>query len=71
MSIEFETDQIPQFKARTSMGIGGLPSDPKGLSGWLIKRGIIRTESQASAFLVLIVIMNFVLTGIVIYFFIL
>lgn len=65
MSIEFETDQ-ERFKSKTAFGRKGTT----GLSGWLIEKGIVRDEAQASSLLTIVVALNLILTGAVIYYFI-
>ena len=68
-NIEFETDQeiSSQFKSRTVLGRPQVP----GMAAWLMKKGIIKDESQAGGVLVGIVLFNIVVTIVVIYFFVL
>ena len=66
-NIEFETDQIPQFRSRQTLGSPQMPA----MAAWLIKKGIIKDESQAGGVLVGIIMFNILLTAVVIYFFVL
>jgi len=65
--IQFDTDQI-QYKPRTV--VGQQHSSVGGITGWLLQKGIIKDESQAGGVLMAIVIINFILTALVIYFFV-
>lgn len=64
MSVEFEVDQ-QKFKSRTAFGNKGTT----GITGWLIARGIAKDENQANSILTILVIVNFIITGAIIYFF--
>jgi hypothetical protein len=74
--IEFDTDQqglsnasssgSSQFK---SPSVFGRP-EVSGMAAWLIKKGIISNETQAKAILMSIVVIDFVIAGIVFYFFV-
>jgi hypothetical protein len=70
MSVEFESDlqrSQAQFASRSILGQPQVPS----MASWLIKRGIIKEESQAKGVLFGIICFNFIVTGLVIFFFIL
>ncbi len=66
-NIEFDADQ--QFK-RQVYANQQRPSSG-GMAGWLVKKGIIRDESQASGILVLVVVINFALMAFLFYKFVL
>ena len=66
-NIQFETDQ-QQFRPQRQ--IYSQPQS-KGMAAWLVRKGLISDESQAGNILVGVVALNFILTAIVIYFFIL
>ncbi len=65
-NVDFNVDQ-PQFRSRAVLG---QPQRP-GIVAWLLKKGIIKDESQAGGLLVGVVLFNIVVTGIVIYFYVL
>lgn len=65
-NIQFEADQS-QLRNRQ---VFNQTSTAKGMTGWLIEKGIIKDESQAGVVLGGIVVLNLVLTAVVIYFFI-
>lgn len=64
MSVEFEVDQ-QKFKSKTAFGRKGTT----GIAGWLIEKGIVKDETQASSLLTIIVALNLILTGVIIYYF--
>lgn len=66
-NIQFETDQ-PQFRSTQQASFN--QSQTSGMTAWLIRKGIIKDESQAGAILGGVVIFNFLLTALVIYFFV-
>lgn len=67
MSIEFETDdQSRQLNSRQNLG----QSRTSGMASWLARRGLIKNESDAGRILVGIVILNFLLAGAILYFFV-
>ncbi len=76
--IQFDTDQI-QYSRPTRLvtnqqqlnGVGFGSGGGKGMAGWLVRKGIIKDESQAGGILIGVVIFNFILTGVVIYLFVL
>ena len=65
--IQFETDQVQYDSPR---GVQ-FQKKPFSLASWLVKMGFIRDESSAKGVLVGIIILNLILTGLVIYFFVL
>lgn len=65
-NIQFESDQ-QQF--RTQRPVYYQPQST-GMAAWLVKKGIISNESQAGAILVGVVFLNFLLTALIIYFFV-
>jgi hypothetical protein len=74
--IEFDTDQqgLPSASSSgssqfTSRSVFGQPEVP-GMAAWLIRKGIISNESQAKGLLVGIVIVDFIIAGIIFYFFV-
>ena len=73
--IEFDTDEqgmssVGGLSPFTSREIFGQPEVP-GMAAWLIRKGIISTESQAKGILVGIIVIDFVIAGLVLYFFVL
>jgi len=66
MSIEFDTDQ--QERQFTSK-ILGQPRE-SGITGWLIRHGIVKDEKGAKPILMAIVTINFAIAAAVIYFFV-
>lgn len=67
-NIEFDADQ--QFKRQVYSG-QQQRSSSGGMAGWLVKKGIIKDESQASGILILVVIINFALMAFLVYKFVL
>ena len=65
-NIQFETDQ-PQFRPQS---VQNGQSQASGMTAWLIRKGIIKDESQAGGILGGVVVFNFVLTALIIYFFV-
>ncbi len=67
--VEFEGDykRTPQF---TPSGALGQPQT-SGMSGWLLKKGIIKDQSQAGGVLLGFVILNIIVTIFVVYYFLL
>ena len=65
-NVQFETDQFQeQYKSHSVMGQPQIPA----MANWLMKKGIIKNESTAGFFLTSIVIINFTLTALLIYYF--
>ncbi len=64
-NIQFETDQ-PQFRSQPTFN----QPQTSGMTAWLIRKGIIKDESQAGVILGGVVLFNFLLTALVIYFFV-
>lgn len=62
-NVEFETDQ-QQYGSRLSPN---QQNNSGGMAGWLVRKGIIKDESQAGAVLIAVVIINFLLTAFLIY----
>lgn len=77
--IQFDTDQIQYTRPtrlvnnqpQNSANYGGPSGSGKGMAGWLVRKGLIKDESQAGGILIGVVIFNLALTGLVIYFFVL
>ncbi|HTK33487.1 MAG TPA: hypothetical protein VL335_03005 [Candidatus Paceibacterota bacterium] len=80
--IEFEADfdNNPHRRAQaayTSMGGGASQMGQVqggshiGMVNWLIRHGIITGESSAKAFLIGLISINFIATGLILYFFVL
>ena len=81
--VEFDTDVETRNLGRYSShnnagygpntGYGGGYEAPRlpGMAGWLVARGIIRSESGAHAFMLGIIAFNFIVAGLIIYFFVL
>ena len=69
MSVQFDTDSqgIPKFTSRTVLGQAQTP----GMVSWLIRKGIIKDESQAGGLLVGVVLFNIIVTGVVVYLYVL
>lgn len=70
MSVEFEGDYNPNQINRNFNNPFG-QTQTKGITGWLIKKGIIKDESGAKAILLTILFINIILTAIVLYIFVL
>jgi hypothetical protein len=75
-NVQFDEDQsglatrahnIANFAQPGGFGQSQVP----GMAGWLVKKGIIKTEAGAKNFLVGVVIADFIAAAIVIYFFVL
>lgn len=66
-NIEFDTDQQFRRQAYATQQ----QRNSGGMAGWLVKKGIIKDESQAGGILMGIVLVNFILMGFVIYYFVL
>ncbi len=69
MGVEFEQDYKPTT-SYTSRTVFGQPQVP-GMAAWLMRKGVIKEESQAKSVLIGIMIINFVVMGFVIYKFVL
>ncbi len=67
-NIEFDTDQ--QFRKQAYAGQLQRNSG-RGMAGWLVKKGIIKDETQASGILIFVVIINFALMAFLVYKFVL
>ena len=70
-NIQFDTDQegLPKgqtFASRTVFD----QTQASGMAAWLIKKGIVKSRTQAEAVLFGIFFADIILTGLVIYFFI-
>ncbi len=65
-NVEFGSDQS-QFTSRSILGQPQVP----GMVAWLMRKGIIKNESQAGGLLVGVVLFNIIVTGLVIYFYVL
>lgn len=82
-NIEFEADfeNNPHYARRTAdsntVVSGGVPimqgQEPSrvGMISWLIRHGIINKESSARGFLIALIALNFIATGLILYFFVL
>jgi hypothetical protein len=75
-NVQFDEDQnglanrahnMANFSQSTGFG----QSETPGMAGWLVKKGIIKTEAGAKNFLVGVVIADFIVAAVVIYFFVL
>ena len=75
--VEFEADikGNPLYKARSQMQSGMKVTQfgqPKvGMVNWLVSHGIISSESGAKSFLIGLIMINFIATGLILYFFVL
>jgi hypothetical protein len=73
--IEFDTDQqgLPSSASLpsqfTSHEVFGRPEVP-GMAAWLIRKGIISNETQAKAILIGIIVIDFIIAGIIFYYFV-
>lgn len=73
--IEFDTDQ-QGFPASPSASPSQFASqtfgqtEASGMAGWLMRKGIIHNETQAKTLLVGVVFFNFIVAGLVFYFFV-
>ncbi len=68
-NVEFEGDYRPP--PRFTPGTGFSSSQATGMAGWLLKKGIIKDESQANGVLTGVVIFNIIVTAFVIYYLVL
>jgi hypothetical protein len=66
-NVQFDMDQQGKFTSRALLGSSQIP----GMAAWLVKKGIIKNESSAKGVLVAIVIGDFIVAALVIYFFVL
>jgi hypothetical protein len=73
--IEFDTDEqgmsanasaSSQFTSRSVFGKQEVP----GMAAWLMKKGIISNETQAKGILIGIVVVDFIIAGIIFYYFV-
>ena len=71
--VEFDTD----FQTRRPSLQGGIPSVgvpssyPRGMMGWLMKHHITQSEGSATTLLAGFISINFILTGLIVYFYVL
>lgn len=70
MPVEFENDYKPSAGQYAGMPQFANQGEVKGMAGWLIKKGIIKNESQAGAVLILIFLLNLGLSIAVFYYFV-
>ena len=76
-NVQFDSDdqQAALMKARSAAGFTSRAvlgqSQVPGMATWLLKKGIIKNESNAKGILIAIVIADFVVAALVIYFFVL
>jgi hypothetical protein len=66
-NVQFDMDQRKDFTSHAVLGQSQVP----GMAAWLMKKGIIKNESSAKGVLVGIIIADFVIAAIIIYFFVL
>lgn len=66
-NVEFETDQ-QQYGSRAPLN---QQSNSGGMAGWLMKKGIIKDESQAGVILIVVVVFNFLLAAFLVFKFVL
>ncbi len=66
-NIEFDADQ--QF--RRQVYAGQQQRSSSGMARWLVKKGIIKDESQASGIFLIVIVINFVIATYLIYKFVL
>lgn len=68
MGIEFENDthSVANFTSRTVLGQPQVP----GMAAWLMRKGVIKEESEAKTVLLGIMCFNFIVMGLVLYFFV-
>lgn len=59
---DFNINSTPQFAG------GGMPGQSKGMEGWLIRKGIAKSEGAAKAILLGIAVVNIVIIILVISF---
>jgi hypothetical protein len=60
MSVEFEGDYRPQRPGYSQSGMNMAAGQP-GLTGWLIRKGIVKDESQAKVAMLGLACLNFIL----------
>lgn len=63
MGIEFDGDYkgYPGYQSQGGYG-GGFGNEPKGITGWLIKKGIVKDESQSKLLQIVLVCINIAVT---------
>jgi hypothetical protein len=64
MNVEFDNDYRSERQALYEV------EQAKGIVGWLIKKRIVKDQSQANMLLMVIITINFIVTLLVIYYFI-
>lgn len=67
-NIEFDADQ--QFR-RQAYASQLQRNSGRGMAGWLVKKGIIKDESQASGIFVIVIVINCAIAAFLIYKFVL
>jgi hypothetical protein len=73
-NVEFDTDtdNNPLYSSRTGYGQNQARSvGSVGMAHWLISHGLVNSESGAKSILIGVVAVNFILMGLVLYFFVL
>ena len=72
-NVQFEEDFNPRQASSTNMQSGFVnpyaAQSAKGMTGWLINKGIIKDESQGKGVLLGVVVFNLVVTLFVVYYF--
>ena len=73
MSIEFDEDEpiSPNRIVRRNDGSFVQTAPSGGMSGWLVRHGIVSSGSSANAFLIALVVFNFAVAIAIYYFFVL
>jgi hypothetical protein len=78
-NVQFDEDQVGMPKSSPGRGQPmsfaasnfAQSAPPSGMSAWLIRHGIMRSDSGAKVMLGAIVCINFIAAGLILYFFVL
>ena len=67
-NVEFEADNMNLNRTGKGGSFGGYPKS-KGMIGWLIAHGVVRSENMGQTFLVSFAAVNFLLSFIILKYF--
>jgi hypothetical protein len=70
--IEFESD-VQGNPLYSASGPGSMVSNkgPSGMVGWLIRHGIVRSDSVGKGILIGVIVIDFAIAGLILYFYVL
>jgi hypothetical protein len=60
--VEFDTDTQAMMQKMRAFNNGGNTQGVKGMAGWLIRKGIVSSESSAQKVMLAIVAVNIIIT---------